>query len=418
VISACLSDLGYSVAGVDPAEGVARRIAELQLPVYEPQLERKIKKGLSKGLLSFSSDFATSIPDCGYVIFAQDTPVSRSDTPVLEPLFRLVHSFVPHPKEDFTLIISSQVPVGTCEKIATAIHRQRKGLGFTLGYVPENLKLGEAVTRFEHPGMLVIGSNSSRFSERVKRLYAPIKAPRVVVPVRTAEMVKHTINTYLALQVSYANEIGNLSDKFGIDSLMLTRIMRLDERIGERGALSAGLGFAGGTLARDVRTLQNLGKAVGYKTHLIDGILRVNRNQNEVVMSILMRRLGGLRGRKVGVLGLTYKPGTSSIRRSAAVEIVRSLRRRGAEVMAFDPEARARDVNRLLGTTCPNAYEAAGGAEALLILTAWPAFKRLDFKRLASAMRTPLLIDAQNLLSQNPPAAAGFTYVGIGRGSS
>jgi UDPglucose 6-dehydrogenase len=253
----------------------------------------------------------------------------------------------------------------------------------------------------------------------VERLFTLIQAPRLRVSLRTAEMTKHAINAFLATSISFINEIANLCERVGADAVQVGQALRLDQRIGSRAPLHPGLGFAGGTLARDLKALLRLAARHKYEGSLLRGVLAVNERQNAIVLEKLREVHGSLQGRTVGVLGLTYKAGTSTMRRSAAVEIVASLLSEGAKVKAFDPKAEAWDILSLPGLSlCDSPYAVAAGSDALILLTPWPEFNDLDTARLKSTMNYPLFLDPHNSLDGDGMAALGFRYVGLGRGTN
>ncbi|MDE1865596.1 MAG: UDP-glucose/GDP-mannose dehydrogenase family protein [Candidatus Micrarchaeota archaeon] len=417
VTAACLASHGYKVVGVDQSAELATNLSNGVPPVYEPGLSEMVKEYLAKGSLEFKNDIPSAVAEAKYVILAFDTPVKEDDSTDLSPIMSSVADLIPVLRDGALLIVSSQVPVGTCEEIAARVRKARPSLDFGVACVPENLKLGEAISRFNSPDLLVMGTSSEREFKEVERLYSFADSPKLNVSLRTAEMVKHALNSFLACEVSYANELGNLCDSFGVDFVEVSKALRLDKRIGNGALLTPGLGFSGGTLGRDVKALQELGKRTGASTMLLDSILEINKRQNMMVTKKLEAAIGQINGMKIGVLGLTYKPGTSAIRRSASIEIIKGLIERGATVSAYDPKA---DLN---GTAfgsrferCKRAEEAAESSDAILLLTGWPEFREIDFMRIKAKMRKPVVIDAMNMLDGAKLNSMGFTYSGIGRG--
>lgn len=419
VTSACLADLGYRVVGVDSEDKWIDNLNAGVPPLFEPGLEEMIRKNLSLGRLEYTTDLRTALRGAAYVLITYDTPVNERDEIDLSQIFNFVSRLATHLEDDSTIIVSSQVPVGSCEKIASVIKSKRVSLNFGIAYVPENLRLGQAIERFKHPEMIVIGCNDVETQSRVEQFLSVIEAPKLNVDLRTAEMVKHAINAYLATCISFINEIANLCDEVGADALKVAAAMRLDSRIGPKALLRPGLGFAGGTLARDVKVLKSLGEKSGYETHLINGVFKVNELQNQMVTRKLRKVYGQVQNLTVGVLGLTYKAGTSTLRRSASLEIIEGLINDGASVKAYDPKADLRELpvyDRL--ELCSDAYAVASGSDALFFVTDWPEFRHLDFTRIKSLMRKPVLVDVQNMLDAKQMVKAGFVYIGVGRGQS
>jgi UDPglucose 6-dehydrogenase len=280
------------------------------------------------------------------------------------------------------------------------IKAERPDLNFGVACIPENLRLGDAISRYRSPDLIVIGADSERDWAKAEELFAFVDKAKIKrVSLKTAEMVKHSINTFLASQITLSNELGNLSDALGINWDEVADVLRLEPRIGKKALLRAGLGFAGGTLSRDVNVLRELGKGKDVGTVVLDAIMLANRNQNDAIVAKIARRYGGLKGLKIGVLGLTYKPETSTIRRSTSIEIIQKLVASGAAVRAYDPKAEFSEADAgVRFERVADAYSTAESADALLILTGWSEFKELDTSKIKAKMRNPVIIDAVNIL--------------------
>ena len=409
VASACLAELGFQVTGVDEDAARVEALNNGHAPLFEPDLDELLAKGLAAGRLSFVTDVSEGVAGADYVLIAYDTPVDDRDEVDLSGLFAAARAAAPHLAADATIVVSSQVPVGTCERLAEAVRETNPAVEFAIGCVPENLRLGQAVQRFMTPDFLVFGAASH---ERLEALFAAIDAPKLRTDLRTAEMTKHAINAYLATSISFINEIANLCDLVGADAFQVAEALRLDSRTGSETPLRPGLAFGGGTLARDMKALRGIGQVHGYEPALISGAIRVNERQNGTVLPRLKGVCKGLRGLTIGVLGLTYKPGTSTIRRSPAMEIIQALNAEGAAVKAYDPRADEAELRpyRHLFVRYDDAYAVADGSQALILTTGWPQFRELDFRRIRDLMGTPWL-----LLDANEMSRLGFIYQGIGR---
>lgn len=416
VTSACLAELGYSVVGVDPDHRRIEGLNHGQAPLFEPGLDDLLARNLAAGRLCFTTEMATGAAGASYAIIALDTPVDEQDEADLSGIFEAGQALGRCLEEDTTVIVSSQVPVGTCQRLAEVI-RDGSQRAIGIACVPENLRLGQAIQRFMRPEFLVLGADSPAVHERLERLYAPIDAPKLRMNLRSAEMTKHAINAFLAITIGLINELANLSDMVGADAFQVAQALRLDSRIGPGAPIHPGLGFGGGTLARDMKVLRRLALEHGYNAALIEGVLQANERQNRMVVSRLKSLYSSLRDLSIGVLGLTYKPGTSTLRRSPALEIIRDLAAEGAHVKAYDPKAEPQEVAhyRRLFTPCADAYSAAAGSEALVLLTAWPEFRELDFPRIRDLLKRPVLLDAQNILDPDALSQMGFLYQGVGR---
>lgn len=417
VLSACFADMGHRVRGVGEDERAISALNGGQPPVYEPRLSGLIRRNIRRGRLRYTVDPREGLRGAEFAYIAVDTPVGPHDEPhvaVVDDAARLIGRCISRP---LRVCVTAQVPVGTCERLEAILREQNPRAASKVVYVPEFLRLGSAVDSFRRADRFVVGSNDPAAARRVAALYKPLRRPIVMTDVRTAEMAKHASNAYLAASISFINEIADLCEEVGADVGDVARIMRLDRRIGKHAFLSPGLGFAGGTLGREVRALQGLGRRTGRVTPLMDAVIAVNDARASLVPDRLRRLYGSLRGLRVGVFGLTYKPGTSTLRRSAAVEIIRRLVAGGASVAAFDPLARLDEALDLPPfELCPDPYAAARAADALVVVTEWAGIREVSLRRLRAVMARPVLIDARNLFDPGAMEKLGFTYLGIGRG--
>jgi UDPglucose 6-dehydrogenase len=420
VNSVCLAGLGLRVVGVDSDEDRVGRLNSGQPPISEPGVETLLSRCLAEKSLRYTTDLHGAVADATHVLIAFDTPVDEDDGVDVAPIYDAIDAIVPALRQGAIVVVSSQVPVGTCDQLCEKIHARRPELDFGFACVPENLRLGQALERFHHPDMLVIGADVPKTFTAVEQIYQQIEAPRIHVDLRTAEMSKHAINAYLATMISFGNELANLSDLVGADARRVVEALRLEARVSPRAPLNPGFGFAGGTLARDMKVLRGIARKHGYEAPLIEGALRLNEMQNTVALRAIERHYGSYAGLRVGLLGLTYKPGTSTIRRSAAIEMLIALTSAGANVKAYDPMADPSEVAPHAGALerVGSAYDAAEAADALVIATPWPEFRQLDFIRLRASMAHPLLVDAGNFLPAEEMLQAGFIYYGVGRGAA
>jgi UDPglucose 6-dehydrogenase len=411
--------MGYSVIGVDED---SMRIAKLNAgtaPLYEPSLDALLQQGLASGKLRFTMNFADGVRGSRYVWLAYDTPVNDRDEVDLTTINAAAEKIAPYLEDDTVIVVHSQVPVGTCEQIECAVRAVAPSLRFAIACVPENLRLGKALECFRKPAMIVIGSNQEGTLDRVEAFCSMLPCQKLRMNLRSAEMTKHAINSYLATCISYIDELANLCDAVGANAGTVSAALRLDERVSPRAPLlPGGLGFAGATLARDLRALQALGKRVAHPTHLFDAVLEVNEEQKRIVYRRLSVHFGSLERLTVGILGLTYKTGTSTLRRSAAIEIARGLKSAGAIVKGYDPKAAIEELGgEDVIQFCSSPDEVAADSDALVIVTEWPEFKDLNFAALASRMKHRVLIDTKNLLGPERLRTLGFTYSDIGRGT-
>jgi UDPglucose 6-dehydrogenase len=419
VVSACLADLGYTVVGVDRD---ANKVADLNRgipPLFEPELAELIRGNINSHRLSYTTNLRYAVTGSNYVLITFDTSVDADDNVDLSEIFDTAIKLSQHIDNDTAIIISSQVPVGTSEKFESIIKQNNPSLRFTIAYSPENLRLGQAIRYYKKPDRIVIGANSDFALDRAEALFSAIDAPKLRMNMRSAEMAKHALNCFLATSISFTNEIAGLCDELGADATKVAAALQSDVRIGNRIPLLPGLGFSGGTLARDLKVLKDLGQRVSYETTLIDSVLEVNQRQMRLVTKKLEKVYGSVRNLIIGILGLTYKPGTSTLRRSAALEIIHDLVIQGAKVKAYDPKASLTEIHSHSEFEFfPDPYEVARDSDALVIITEWPEFKELDFGMIKSAMRKPVLVDTKNMLDSKRMLELGFRYLGVGRGQA
>jgi len=419
VLSACLADMGHQVCGVGDDERVVAALNAGQPPVYEPKLKTIMRRNVRSGRLKYTTDYREALHGAEFAYIAIDTPVGPDDESDLTSIFEAARHIGQAMSGELILIVSAQVPVGTCERITAIVREENPAAALDVAYVPEFLRLGAAVDTFRRADRFVVGANDPAVAERIAALYRPLGRPIVITGLRTAEMAKHASNAFLAASISFINEMASLCDEVGADALQVAQIMKLDRRISRYAFLKPGLGFAGGTLGREIRALQRLGQQHGCDTPMIDAVMVVNQARASLVGRRLQRIYDSLEGLQVGILGLTYKPGTSTLRRSIALDIIRDLVAQGASVKAFDPLARLDEVADLPPfEPCPDPYAAAEGSDALVLVTEWAGIHDLDLPCLRAAMRRPLFIDTRNVFDPTEMIQLGFAYSGIGRGIS
>ncbi len=416
VLSACFAEMGHEVATV-ATDAAFKLLAAGKSPVHEPRLNSMLRRNIKAGRLRFTTDYAEALAGAEFVFIAIDTPVDDQDQPELQSVLDAARQIGAHQASEFILCVTAQVPVGTCERLAEIVREGDSRRKCDVAYIPEFLRLGEAVETFFRADRFIIGAQERAVAERVAELYKPLGRPMLLVRLRSAEMAKHASNTYLATSISFINEISNLCDAVQADAIEVAAAMKLDRRIGPYAFLSPGLGFAGGTLGRDIRALQELGEQHGCSMLLMDSVMQINHERARLVEARLREIYGALQGLRVGILGLTYKPGTSTLRRSISLDIIASLNTQGAEVRAFDPLADLGSCGSLPKfVVAPDPYALADACDALVLVTEWAGIRDLDLPRIAFSMRKPVFIDSRNLFDPAKMAIAGFDYFGIGRG--
>lgn len=418
VLSACLADMGHEVVGIDENINTITLLKCGNSPIYEPKLGAIIKRNLKTENLRYTSEYDDGIDWADYVYIAIDTPVGEDDRADLSSVYDAAMQIAKHSVRDKCVIITAQVPVGTSERVAKIMEEANPDVKFDIVYMPEFLRLGTAVETFRKADRFVIGANDPVIAQQVAHIYKTLNRPILMTNIRSAEMGKHASNTFLALSIGFINELADLCDEVGADALDVAKIMKLDKRIGKFAFLSPGLGFAGGTLGRDVRAIQEFGKIYQLPTRMMDAIMAVNETRVGIIKRRLVAIYGSLTGLKVGIWGLTYKPGTSTLRRSMALSIIESLVTLGVEVAAFDPLANLDEVSDLPQFQfCEDPYMAVQDCDAVVLVTEWEDIKNIDFVRIHNLMKRPVFIDTRNLFQPEDMQQKGFIYSGIGRGT-
>ncbi|MBI2813959.1 MAG: UDP-glucose/GDP-mannose dehydrogenase family protein [Opitutae bacterium] len=406
VTAACLAR-HHRVTGLDLDETVVAGLRGGRAPLHEPGLDTLIATGLAHGRLDFTTDVtAAAAADLVWVCY--DTPVDADDRSDLGWVHTRLARVLPILRPGAVVLISSQLPVGTCARLA----KLHPALRFACS--PENLRLGKAIEAFEKPARIIVGAPAAARAT-LEQLLTPLGAPLVWMRPESAEMVKHALNSFLALSVAYINEVAALAEAVGADAQEVAAGLKSDPRIGPRAYLAPGGPFAGGTLARDVVTLTKLGADRAIPLALIPAIKESNDRHRGWAFRKLQSALAGVPSPLVAVLGLAYTPDTSTLRRSAAVALCRDLLRVNIGVRAFDPLIRAADAEHQDLPLATSAAEALRGAHAVVICTEWPGLRDLPWPALLATMARPVVIDANRLVEKAVAPVTGVVYLSVGR---
>ena len=416
--AACLADLGHDVIGVDIDAARITMLRRHKLPIYEPGLEELIERGARGGRLSFSGEIADALSSAEFVFVAVGTPPDRRGGADLTALRAAAKEIGQHLVAGVVVVNKSTVPIGTGDLVSeiVAAARPDESINFSVVSNPEFLREGSAVNDFIHPDRIVLGGHDRTAAERVAELYAPLESPVLFTNLYTAEMIKYASNAFLATKISFINEIARICEKLDADVSVVSEGMGMDERIG--GAfLDAGIGFGGSCFPKDVRALARMAETMGYHPELLRTVMDINQDMRKLMVDRLEELLGGLRGQRIGVLGLSYKPNTDDLREAPSIDIIRALLRKGAVVQAYDPVAMANAKRVLDGGVvyATNAYGAARKVDGLAVLTEWNQFRSIDLKRLKLGMRRPVIVDGRNIWDPAKMRDLGFVYRGIGR---
>ena len=412
VTAACLAELGHHVVCRDIAPERVAMLQRGEVPIHEPGVPELLQRNAER--LTFTLDMEDVFRDARIAIICVDTPPTASGDADLSRVEAVIEA-LPASAEGAVLVMKSTVPVGTGNRVRSELDaRGREDVGYVSN--PEFLREGSAVADFRQPDRVVVGGDRPEDVERVARLYQDLNAPILTTDIASAEMIKLASNAFLATKISFVNEIANVCERVGADVEEVARGMGMDSRIGQS-FLRPGIGYGGSCFPKDVTALKQLAGNTGYSFQLLASVIEVNELQKRRVIGKLQDRLGSLRGRRVALLGLAFKPHTDDMREASSIVLASRLIAEGASVVAFDPVAaeRARGV-------LPEAVEIAGSmlaavtdADAVVIVTEWPEFRAVLSSEVHAAMRGPLIVDGRNLLDPSEAVAAGFTYVPIGR---
>lgn len=416
VSGACFAELGNKVVCVDNDKEKIKKLKSLVMPIYEPGLEEMVKRNVAKRRLSFSQSIEKSIKDSLIIFIAVGTPPKDSgeaDLTAVENVSKVIALNM----DSYKLIVGkSTVPVETSRWIEHTVKvNLKKGIGFDVVSNPEFLREGTAIGDFLNPDRIVIGVSSKKAKDLLLDLYKPIKAPKIVTDIKSAELIKHASNSFLAMKISYINALSKICELSGADVMKVAQGMGMDKRI-NRTFLDAGLGYGGFCLPKDVDAFINISEKLGYKFNLLKAVREINDSQVSDFIKKIKSSLWNIESKRIGVLGLSFKPNTDDLRFAPSLKVIATLREEGAKIRAFDPQGMNKAKKILKDVYyAKNLYDAAKGCDCLLIITEWDEFRNLDFKKLKKVMRYPLIIDGRNLYDKDKLIKLGFTYIGMGR---
>jgi UDPglucose 6-dehydrogenase len=424
VTGTCLADLGHRIVCLDVNVERVENLKKCILPIYEPGLEEIVRRNMNAGRLSFTASYAEAINGCSpdtaaeFVFIAVGTPSAvdgKADLDYVRQAAESIAEVMDHP---LTVVNKSTVPVGTGDWTADIIRsKQKRPIKFNVVSNPEFLREGNAIYDFMQPDRIVLGSLEREAAEKVAQLYLPLRATIMITDLRTAEMIKYASNAFLATKISFINEIANICEQLGADVKEVAAGMGYDKRIG-RAFLDAGIGYGGSCFPKDVLALAHMAKERGRHPQLLQAVMDINADQRKNLITRLRELVGGdLKGKRVGVLGLAFKPNTDDMRDAPSIDVIKMIETEGGLVQAYDPVAMtaARQIMPTLMMSV-NPYEAAAGCDAVVLMTEWNEFKQLDLRRLKNLMKSPIVVDARNIYEPDTMADMGFSYRGIGRG--
>ncbi len=420
VTGTCFAELGLNVTCVDNDENKIDMLKRGKVPIYEPGLEELVIKNTREKRLSFTTDLKDGVSKALVIFIAVGTPQGDDGSANLQYVWEVARS-IGETMADYKVVVTkSTVPVGTGQKVAQIIRdSQSQPVNFDVASNPEFLREGSAIEDFMRPNRVVIGAESDQAKAIMKDLYSPlylIETPFVVTNVESAEMIKYASNAFLATKISFINEMANICELVGADVNVVAKGMGLDQRIGSK-FLHAGPGFGGSCFPKDTAAIASLAADKGYRFRIVEAVMDVNHQQRLVMVEKIKAALGGeLKGKTIACLGLTFKPNTDDMRDAPSLVILPALQKAGAVVRAFDPAGIEESQKYLSGLVyCDNAYDAAQGADLLLLMTEWNQFRTLDWSRVKAAMAGRVVVDLRNVYSPQRVRGEGLTYHSVGR---
>lgn len=417
VTAACFADLGNQVMGIEIVPEKVARLRQGISPIYEPGIEEVLQRNLKARRLNFTTDYAEGLKDADFVFIAVGTPEGPDGAADMSQVESAARSIGQYASDDLIVINKSTVPIGTGDLVTRLVGEHiQSGLRFSVVSNPEFLREGAALADFMTPDRVVLGSTDRGASEKVAALYEPLNAPVIITDIRTAEMIKYASNAILATRISFINEIAHICETLGADVKQVALGMGYDKRIGHQ-FLDAGIGYGGSCFPKDVKALAHMAASNDCHPQLLNAVMEINQDARRLFVEKVKTLLGGdLAGKRIGIWGISFKPNTDDIREAPQVAIAAALVAAGAQVQIYDPVA-MENARRVVPAAayCSSAYEAAAGADAVLLLTEWNEFKQLHMTRVRRSMRRALLIDGRNMFVPAEIRVQQFEYASVGR---
>jgi UDPglucose 6-dehydrogenase len=420
VSGACFAEFGVEVTCVDKAADKITMLESGRIPIYEPGLDDLVARHKSAGRLRFTTELASALEGADAIFIAVGTPSRRGDGHAdLSYVFAAAEDIARGLDHPALVVTKSTVPVGTGRRLKRLFRELRPDLPIDVASNPEFLREGSAIEDFLRPDRVVCGVETEAARDTLAALYRPlnlIETPILFTTIETAELIKYATNSFLATKITFINEIADLCEKVGADVQQVARGIGLDGRIGRK-FLHAGPGYGGSCFPKDTLALLRTAELHGVPLRIVDTVVQVNEARKRRMVKKIVDAMGGeVVGRRIAVLGVTFKPNTDDMRESPSLVIVPALQAEGAEIRVYDPEGRREGERLLPGVTwCADSYEAITGADAIVLLTEWNQFRGLDLERARSLVRQPVLVDLRNVFDPERVTRAGFSYTGVGR---
>ena len=416
VTGACFAELGNNVTCVDNDAAKIRQLNKLKIPIYEPGLDELIKKNYRHKRICFSTNIALAVKKSPIIFIAIGTPPKENGEADLTGIENVARSIAKSMTSYCLIVEKSTVPVETGHWVRHTIEiNKKKGVSFDVASNPEFLREVQAIKDFMQPDRIVLGVESKKAEKILRELYSGIKAPLLVTNIRSAELIKHASNSFLALKISFVNAVSQVCELSGADIECVAQGLGMDKRIG-RAFLDAGIGFGGFCLPKDLDAFITISEKLGYDFNLLKEVKRINDFQKESFIKKIEGSLWNIKDKTIAVLGLAFKPDTDDMRFAPSVDIINTLVAHGAHIRAYDPQAMGKARQIFCDVKfCQDPYEAARFSDCLIIITEWNEFKELDFKKIKRLLKQPLIIDGRNIYDPLMMKRFGFKYISIGR---
>lgn len=422
VTGTCFADLGVNVTCIDNDKNKISNLTNGKIPIYEPGLEEMVKTNIQEGRLTFTTDITEGVGNSLVVLIAVGTPQSDDGSADLSYVDQVAKEVALNMTDYKVIVTKSTVPVGTGARIKKIIEKNQKTpLKFDIVSNPEFLREGSAIEDFMRPDRVVIGADSEQAVAIMKDLYRPlflIETPFVITNIESSEMIKYASNAFLAVKISFINEIANLCELAGADVHTVARGMGLDGRIGPK-FLHAGPGYGGSCFPKDTKAIVQIAQNLGYNLEIIPAAIHVNETQRLRMVDKIVNAIGGdVKGVTIGFLGLAFKPNTDDMREAPSIGMISKLQEMGAVIQAFDPAAVEESKKHMKNVKyCDDPYQAITGCNACVLATEWNQFRKMDLDKIKELMKNPVFIDLRNVYDEEQMTSAGFKYIGVGRAS-
>ena len=417
VTAACLANRGFEIVGLDSNSKIIDDLNCGKAPLYEPGLDKLLESGLETGRLSFTTDMKSAVGHTDVVWVTFDTPVGENDKADIDFVSARIIETFSYFRDGTIIIISSQLPVGSIRKVEREFTECEFDRGVSFCCIPENLRLGQAIESFLNPDRIVVGIRDNGMRPILERLLSPISSELVWVGVESAEMSKHALNAFLAMSIVYSNEIAGICERVNADVREVEKTLRTESRVGRSAYIRPGEAFSGGTLARDVTYLTNIADQQGLRIPVLNSVIPSNNIQKGWLFRRAQEILGNsAQDKKVGVLGVSYKVGTDSIRRSGSIELMRGLLTLGVQISAFDPKVNVLPKDLSMVRLENTIDDVTVDSDLLILVTQWPDFQTLSSETLINNMRTPVVIDQSEFLAPGLSSDSRIQYITFGKG--